>query len=148
MSTKPAKRSLETAEVPAESNLITSDMKRLAKEFYFENKAANEAANKAKKARTALFAAMSDAAVKAFDVRATDPDTKVVVVLDVEIKSGRASSVVDIAKLRELVADDEKLLKAVTVTQKSIVDNFGSNMADRVTKSVPGDDAVQVSPRK
>lgn len=146
--TKPRKRSLATANG---NGAVVEGLKVLAREYYFQNKAKNAADNAAKKARTSLFSGMLEAGVKVFTFKASQGGAseggRKVVELEASVGLGKSGCEVDMAKLRELVNDDEKLLTLVTMTKKGIVDNFGTNMADQVCKVVDGTKCANVKPK-
>ena len=121
------------------TNRATKEMKELALEFFTENNQANDHANAAKKARKSLMGLMLDKGMKLF--RFNDP---VLGTLDVEIASGRSTSVVDMKKLRAIVADDEKLLSVCSMSKTDVAKFFGTAIAESVSKSVPSAENVQV----
>jgi len=125
---------------------VPDSLKRQAVDFFVENNAANEHGTKAKNIRKALFADMLAAGVKAF--RATFVGEAGSVDLSVEIGPGRATSEVDMAMLRQIVGDDEKLLSLCTMTKTAVSEHFGTLIADRVSKPVAGTENVQVKVAK
>jgi len=139
MSTTAKKRSLETN---AASKEPTGEMKNLAVNFYQENQLSNEHGTNAKNIRKELFGKMLDVGIRAFS--ATMKVGHKSVDLNVEIGEARATTVVDMARLRKLVADDEKLLSLCTMTKTDVVKHFGSIVADTVSRQVKGTENVQV----
>ena len=127
---------MSTAET---TNRATKEMKELALEFHEENKLANMHAGAAKKARGYLMRLMEEKSIKLFSFN--DQNWGAV---DVEIASGRSTSVVDMKKLRAIVADDEKLLSVCSMSKTDVAKFFGTAIAESVSKSVPSAENVQV----
>ena len=121
------------------TNRPTKEMKELALEFFAESNQANDHSYAAKKARKSLMGLMLDKSMKLF--RFNDP---VLGTLDVEIVAGRNTSVVDMKKLRAIIADDEKLLSVCSMSKTDVAKFFGTAIAESVSKSVPSAENVQV----
>lgn len=138
---RPQRRNLDT-----QAPTIPTELKQLAREFYLENKAANEAKRKAETARKKLFKAMTDQGHKSFDFQTTQGDSRVT--LQAEIKAGRATTVIDTKKLRELVDNDDAFMECVSATKTTVDKLFGSAMTDRVGEVKAGKEAVYVAPKK
>ncbi len=141
------KRKLETAATTKEP---TGEMNSLAVEFYTENQLSNEHGTKAKNARKSLFGMMLDMGIRSFTAEMRYPFGKghKSVDLSVEIGEARATTVVDMERLRKIVADDEKLLSLCTMTKTDVVKHFGSIVADQCAKRVKGTENVQVKAAK
>ncbi len=139
----PRKRVLETASKGTE---VTGELKELAVTFYQENLLANEHGTKAKNARKTLFGEMLSAGIKSFV--ATMKAGRGTVDLNVEIGPGRNTSEVDMARIRKIVNDDQRLLELCTMTKTDVVKHFGTAIADQVCKTVPGTENVQVKTAK
>jgi len=142
MSRTPPRRSLETQG----AGNVPAVLKKLAKEFYFSNKEANAAKKLADTARKSLFSGMKELGLKMFTTRVSTGRSTIA--LTSEIGTGRSTTEIDLAKLRKLVKDDEKLWGVVGISKKDIVDTFGTAVADQVCKSVDGKENVNVGPKK
>lgn len=125
---------------------VPEELLGLAKEFYFANEEANAAGNKAKKARAALFSGMKDAGLTSFDVPASSGGATITLVA--VVGEGRATTPVDVEKLRKLLNDDKKFMEIVSATKKAVVTHCGTAVADRVCLSEPGAETVTVKIKK
>src|SRR6056297_2925874 len=101
----PKRRVLETI---SKIKQPTGEMKELAVEYYTENAKSNEHKKLAGAARKTLFGQMVDADIRSF--RTTMKSGRGSVDLNVEVGEARATTKVDMQRLRKLIGDDEKLL--------------------------------------
>lgn len=128
-----------------ESSKVSSEMKELAVAFYSANKEANEAKNKASKARAELLKKMKDAGVKGFDVK-TILDNKEII-LDAEIKPGRSTSVIDPVKFRDKV-EDHIFMACATIGVTKAKALVPTDVVAQCSETKTGDENVNVGPRK
>lgn len=140
--TKPVrKRAIQTATEKVE---IPNELKKLAVDFYTNNKVSNAAKGKADKARKALYAGMKEGALLSFDFLTNVDGAELLL----EAKVGaKEETYVDITELAGLVKSDV-LLQIVSASLKAVEEHAGKEVLARCTHVRKCAENVSVGPKK
>lgn len=121
--------------MPEKAPAISPALKTMARTFYLENAAMNEAKGKAEKRRSVLFAAMEEAGLPAFDFATTnakgDPIRLQAAVGSPDTVEVNLQGIIDEVGV-------EPFLEMVTVSKKSVVDVAGEEVWRKVSSTVVG----------
>lgn len=124
---------------------VPTELRILAQSFYEANKTANLMAAQARKAKEELYARMKDAGLDQFDFPAEVDSGRVI--LHAEVGPGRASTHIDIMRLRQLVPEGI-FLRTVSATCKDVESHCGGEVLSQVKRTEPGAETVSVAPKK
>lgn len=140
-----AKRSRSAAPVKQEkSNKVSSEMEKLAKDFYRANSVANAEKRTAEQARELLYKEMKEAGVENF--RTVFQSELGPVAIEAKLKT-TTRKVIDIEALAKLVSP-ETFRKVVSASQKAVTEVAGSDIAVRCLVETTGDENVSVAAAK
>lgn len=141
-----AKRSRSAAPAKQEqkSNKVSSEMEKLAKDFYRANSIANAEKRTAEQARELLYKEMKEAGVENF--RTVFQSELGPVAIEAKLKT-TTRKVIDIEALAKLVSP-ETFRKVVSASQKAVTEVAGSDIAVRCLVETTGDENVSVAAAK
>lgn len=130
---------------------IPAELKVLAKSQYEHHKAklAADAISRAedeqfKRAKAALFAGMGERYIRGFFFKTELADGPVI--LEAKIGPGRATSMIDCAKLRARVSD-KVFMRIVEATAKAVEELAGADILAECKVTIPGAETVTVKPK-
>lgn len=129
-------RKLRTESVEDHEQVIRG----LAQEFLRENATANAAANRAKKARAALFAKMKSHGITSRELVVELAGHSVPVIAQV---SASTRNVIDVPALAKLVGE-AKVIPLASMSQDACTSAFGGAITAQVLKETTGEENVSV----